>query len=243
MTDDPVIRSYRCSKCCSTIHNQTRSYLIHHLTRWHQLPLDEAQRALRPNERVKLKQAQRNFQASGGTSGKKMRRKALERKLKKAQRMLTEAHQRIQRMRVNKKHGKPVDFSPPRQPHPFYDSREWRQLRYRALALYGHRCMACRKANGQMHVDHIKPRSKHPHLEMEISNLQILCADCNLGKGAWDETDWRPNAAHLSPLGSPHLDASHEPSDAPALQSTRQVVSGDPPGGGMAAPCHKADPT
>lgn len=26
-----------------------------------------------------------------------------------------------------------------------------------------------------------------------VSNLQVLCADCNLGKGAWDATDWRPS--------------------------------------------------
>jgi 5-methylcytosine-specific restriction endonuclease McrA len=42
-----------------------------------------------------------------------------------------------------------------------------------------------------LHVDHIKPRSKYPELEYEISNLQILCDDCNLGKGNRDEIDWR----------------------------------------------------
>ena len=29
-------------------------------------------------------------------------------------------------------------------------------------------------------------------LELQLTNLQMLCADCNVGKGAWDETDWRP---------------------------------------------------
>jgi 5-methylcytosine-specific restriction endonuclease McrA len=52
--------------------------------------------------------------------------------------------------------------------------------------------MLCRQTNGVMHVDHIKPRSKYPHLALRESNLQVLCEACNLGKGNWDETDWRP---------------------------------------------------
>lgn len=74
----------------------------------------------------------------------------------------------------------------------FYDSREWQQARYKAIKLYGRKCMACATVEGEMHVDHIKPRSKYPQLQLEISNLQILCRACNLGKSAWDETDWRP---------------------------------------------------
>jgi 5-methylcytosine-specific restriction endonuclease McrA len=35
-----------------------------------------------------------------------------------------------------------------------------------------------------LHVDHIKPRSKFPRLAIDINNLQVLCADCNLGKRA-----------------------------------------------------------
>jgi 5-methylcytosine-specific restriction endonuclease McrA len=42
-----------------------------------------------------------------------------------------------------------------------------------------------------MHVDHIKPRWKYPELSLSFENLQVLCKDCNLGKGGWDETDWR----------------------------------------------------
>lgn len=41
-------------------------------------------------------------------------------------------------------------------------------------------------------VDHIKPLSKFWHLRLERSNLQVLCDECNMGKGAWDETDHRP---------------------------------------------------
>ena len=42
-----------------------------------------------------------------------------------------------------------------------------------------------------LHVDHIKPRSFFPELELVISNLQVLCADCNLGKSNFDQIDWR----------------------------------------------------
>lgn len=76
----------------------------------------------------------------------------------------------------------------------FYDSDEWRRLRYRALKASNGCCQCCGAAavhGAPLHVDHIKPRSKFPELELEITNLQVLCRDCNLGKGAWDQTDWR----------------------------------------------------
>jgi 5-methylcytosine-specific restriction endonuclease McrA len=76
----------------------------------------------------------------------------------------------------------------------FYVCAEWRALRYLALRNCEGRCQCCgaRAADGvQLHVDHIKPRATHPHLSLVLSNLQVLCADCNVGKGAWDDTDWR----------------------------------------------------
>lgn len=76
----------------------------------------------------------------------------------------------------------------------FYSSDEWRALRYAAFAAYGRKCGCCGaspETGAVMHVDHIKPRFTHPELALELSNLQILCADCNQGKGAWDSTDWR----------------------------------------------------
>lgn len=77
---------------------------------------------------------------------------------------------------------------------PFYESEAWQQLRYQTLLRFEGRCMACgcRPHRGNsIQVDHIKPRSKYPELELEPSNLQVLCRDCNFGKGGWDETDWR----------------------------------------------------
>ena len=76
----------------------------------------------------------------------------------------------------------------------FYDSDRWKELRYRVLKLNDGRCECCGRGKEQgviLHVDHIKPRSRYPHLEWNITNLQVLCEDCNLGKRAWDETDWR----------------------------------------------------
>ena len=73
----------------------------------------------------------------------------------------------------------------------FYASDRWRKLRYKALLTHGKRCACCGSGQEPFHVDHIKPRSKYPDLQYELTNLQVLCADCNLGKGAWDQTDWR----------------------------------------------------
>lgn len=79
----------------------------------------------------------------------------------------------------------------------FYLSREWRDLRYRVFKKYGFDCMACgrnKKNHGVIiHIDHIKPRSKHPELELNFDNLQVLCEDCNLGKGNKYEDDFRPD--------------------------------------------------
>jgi len=73
----------------------------------------------------------------------------------------------------------------------FYRTREWFELRYFTLRKLGCTCMCCGATNTTMHVDHIKPRSRFPDLELEQGNLQILCEACNLGKSNKDQTDWR----------------------------------------------------
>ena len=76
----------------------------------------------------------------------------------------------------------------------FYQSEEWLSVRYKALKRWGARCQCCgaTRQNGvRIHVDHIKPRSRYPKLALVLSNLQVLCEPCNLGKRARDETDWR----------------------------------------------------
>lgn len=74
----------------------------------------------------------------------------------------------------------------------FYESRQWQDLRYLVIKKHGRKCHACGETKKQIHVDHIKPRSKFPDLELVENNLQILCIDCNIGKSNIDETDWRP---------------------------------------------------
>lgn len=79
--------------------------------------------------------------------------------------------------------------------HAFYMDKPWRSLRYEALKVHGAKCQCCggtpASTGKPMHVDHIKPRSKFPELELTLSNLQVLCEDCNMGKGGRDQTDWR----------------------------------------------------
>lgn len=76
----------------------------------------------------------------------------------------------------------------------FYDSWEWKRARYEALKMHGAKCMLCGATaddGARICVDHIKPRAIYPELQLDIANLQILCNDCNMGKGRWDQTDWR----------------------------------------------------
>lgn len=84
----------------------------------------------------------------------------------------------------------------------FYESDAWRAVRYQVLKKFGATCQCCGatpKQSRQVHVDHIKPRSRYPELELDITNLQVLCEDCNLGKRHLDETDWRPSEAEVLP--------------------------------------------
>lgn len=110
--------------------------------------------------------------------------------------VLTKKEKRLQRKqrRAQRRQGnKPQSRNKSRDP--FYVSEEWLKLRYEALVKWGARCQCCgaTAADGaKIHVDHIKPRSRFRHLQLELSNLQVLCARCNYGKRAWDQTDWRP---------------------------------------------------
>lgn len=77
----------------------------------------------------------------------------------------------------------------------FLTSYEWRRLRMSALKLHGARCQCCgatARTGAVMNVDHIKPRKLFPDLALSLDNLQVLCHECNHGKGNWDVTDWRP---------------------------------------------------
>lgn len=77
----------------------------------------------------------------------------------------------------------------------FYASWEWARLRYRVMQEFGRVCMSCgaNPSDGVRIVcDHVKPVRKYWHLRLDPKNLQVLCDPCNMGKGSWDETDFRP---------------------------------------------------
>lgn len=93
----------------------------------------------------------------------------------------------------------------------FYESREWWTLRARVIASYKAMCMMCGRnpvEDGiKLHVDHIKPRSKYPELSLDFNNMQLLCHECNIGKGNKDDTDWRPKDKIGEQLDAQHLEA------------------------------------
>lgn len=82
------------------------------------------------------------------------------------------------------------------QGHKFYASIEWKRIRYAVLKEHGTICQCCGQGRNtdkgiQIHVDHIKSLRKFPELRLDKKNLQVLCSDCNSGKGNIDDTDWR----------------------------------------------------
>lgn len=106
-------------------------------------------------------------------------------------------------VRVKAKKKKRIRERTIQQRENFYHSWEWRRLRMEVLKKYGPSCQCCGASRGDMDisgnrvrivVDHIKPISKHWELRLDARNLQVLCDECNMGKGAWDETDWRKSA-------------------------------------------------
>jgi len=68
----------------------------------------------------------------------------------------------------------------------FYSTREWRELRWKVVEASKGACVVCGRSNKHhgviLHVDHIKPRSKFPELELDQGNMQVLCEECNIGK-------------------------------------------------------------
>lgn len=80
----------------------------------------------------------------------------------------------------------------------FYEDWKWKRLSYQAKQKLGRRCMCCGATpeNGaEIHTDHIKPIRRYWHMRFDPSNLQILCSECNQGKGSWDETNWHEASA------------------------------------------------
>lgn len=85
----------------------------------------------------------------------------------------------------------------PSRAREFYNSWEWRELRYKILKRYGRKCMCCGAGphDTTIMVDHIIPIRKRWDLRLDPENLQVLCDDCNMGKSYRDTTDFRPEAS------------------------------------------------
>lgn len=75
----------------------------------------------------------------------------------------------------------------------FYKSKEWRALRLKAIERAKHECEHCKQKGKvttrdaldkrgrkmKMDVNHIKPVKTHPHLALDLSNLEYLCVRCH----------------------------------------------------------------
>lgn len=86
---------------------------------------------------------------------------------------------------------RPIDFYSTNE---FLESYQWRRIRYSALKNSDGRCSLCGRGSKDgvvLNVDHILPRKRYPELSLDINNLQVLCHECNHGKGNIDNTDWR----------------------------------------------------
>ena len=118
--------------------------------------------------------------------------KQIARKAKKKEKHKKKVAAKVKANAVAKANKKPsVNWT---QSPSFCKSRAWKELRYEAIAKYGNTCMTCGRSPKDgiiIHVDHIKPKLIYPHLALKLDNLQILCAECNVGKSYKDKTDWR----------------------------------------------------
>jgi hypothetical protein len=99
----------------------------------------------------------------------------------------------------------------------FYNSFAWRKLRFLYLRAQPRplRCGACGRTVAEgatLCVDHVKSVKRHPELRLSLSNLQILCRDCNLGKGSEFADDFRAGEDKIAAAGAlPSAAASQPP--------------------------------
>lgn len=76
----------------------------------------------------------------------------------------------------------------------FYDSWEWKRCRYAVMQDKRFACMSCgadRDDGAKIVADHIKPLRWYWNRRLDQENIQILCADCNMGKGSRSQADFR----------------------------------------------------
>lgn len=73
----------------------------------------------------------------------------------------------------------------------FYASDDWKDIRMLALRRGGYRCNYCgaTKHTTILHVDHKVPLSVDWSRRLDLLNLQVLCAECNIGKRNYHSDD------------------------------------------------------
>lgn len=120
----------------------------------------------------------------------------------------------------------------------FYASWDWRTLRMFALKENDGRCECCGLGRHdqdlmgepvKLNVDHIKPISRFWSRRLDPTNLQVLCGDCNQGKGGWDETDWRIRSATLPAqicAARTALHAAEASGDWPSIEAAHSRLTG-----------------
>lgn len=95
---------------------------------------------------------------------------------------------------------KPEKHPSKAQKDEFYKTWDWQKLRVKTFEKFGRRCMCCGATNDsidmtgkpvQIVCDHVKPLHNYWSMRLDPENTQVLCFDCNMGKGI-EETDYRP---------------------------------------------------
>lgn len=173
-----LIKIFECKKCNKTLVNHTMKQIDAHMISVHG----------RQSRHKPIKTTLTSHQWSQKNPKKQ---KKIDQRVKELEDQINTLKQqnRSLRQKLNEKYPKESKYK--KKARDFYKSDDWRELRMKALIKYGRRCMCCGAIEAIFHVDHIKPRSKNPSLQLDINNLQVLCEACNLGKSNTDETDWR----------------------------------------------------
>jgi 5-methylcytosine-specific restriction endonuclease McrA len=68
----------------------------------------------------------------------------------------------------------------------FYASPEWCLIRQQVIDRQGRVCQECGCHiidDFDLTIDHVNPRSKYPDQALDLSNLRVLCRNCNARKG------------------------------------------------------------
>ena len=69
----------------------------------------------------------------------------------------------------------------------YYTKEEWEEAREAVFLRDGRICYRCQCEATQ--VDHVLPKSKYPHLALDLTNLKPICWPCNRKKNTQVLTD------------------------------------------------------